>query len=152
MQYFHQLTVYEYVYQPIREADSVSEIKETRRFTPVIPCDMFPTPWLRSHGTLPRWKQESVSREEGPSPVGASGARGAGRPAAGAAGLGAQPPSLRAGREDGRGRTHRDTGRPGAGMHFSPAPETLHRSGEQFGVGFRTVSSPPPPDPLPGAF
>lgn len=95
-----------------------------------------------------------------PSPVGASGARGAGRAQGRGRGSGSgrlgerslPPPSSGTVRRAGgrtRGRRHRGTGRPDAGMQFSRAGETLPRSGEQFGVGFRTVPSPPPA-PRPG--
>lgn len=88
--------------------------------------------------------------EGGPSPVGAAGARGARAAAAGSAAPVAPGPS--AGGSAAGGRRTETRGGPGAGRHFPPAPEALLASGEHFGVGFRTVSSPPPPGPLPGAF
>lgn len=151
MRYFHQLAVYEYGYQPIREADSVSEIKETRRFMPVIPCDMFPTPWLRGLGSLPR-RKAPVSREEGPSPVGASGARGAGRPAEGR-GARSTAPTARSGPG---GRT---TGTHAPRHREARRWNALFSSRRDFAPEWRTVWGGvshrlllPTPDPLPGAF
>lgn len=107
------------------EADSVSEIKETRRFAPVIPVQCFPPPGCEGSAVGRGGNRQPVSL--GGRPVTCWGLGSARR---GGGGGGWERSPRRSGTVRGRGAPHRVAGRPGAGMHFSPAGETSHGSGE----------------------